>query len=152
MTSSEPKIAYVIDSDVAIDYLRLTEYAVGLLTALAGEGFLAVSTLTHYEIYRGMRPGEENKTDTFLDSMVTLSVTTDIARFAGKLMNGIRSKGLTIDTSDAVIAATALSLNIPLVTNNISHYPFPNLRLIRGRGRKGEFLIRETRRGYTTRK
>jgi len=33
---------------------------------------------------------------------------------------------------DAVIAATALQFGVPLLTNNVGHYPFPSLRVIRG--------------------
>ena len=47
-------------------------------------------------------------------------------------MGNLRSKGMTIGIADAVIAATALGLGVPLLTNNVEHYPFPSLEIIRG--------------------
>jgi predicted nucleic acid-binding protein len=151
-TNNHAKLVCIIDSDIAIDYLRLNDYAVKLFEEWAQNGPLAISSLTHYEVYRGMRGGEEESTDNFLDSLVTIDVTIEIARNAGKLMNGLRTKGITIDTTDAVIAATAIKLNIPLITNNVSHYPFAGLKLLRGKDWRGGFLVRERRHRYSARK
>ena len=51
---------------------------------------------------------------------------------AGRMLGELRSKGLTIGITDAIIAATALELGTPLLTNNVEHYPFPDLKVIRG--------------------
>ena len=47
------------------------------------------------------------------------------------MLGEFRSKGLTIGIADAIIAATALELGVPLLTNNVRHYPFPDLKVIR---------------------
>ncbi len=47
-------------------------------------------------------------------------------------MGELRSKGMTVGIADAIIAATALQLDAPLLTNNVEHYPFPDLKVIRG--------------------
>jgi predicted nucleic acid-binding protein len=121
-----------VDTDVAIDFLRRREYAQKLLENWAGEGLLAISTLTHLEIYQGMKAGEEGATNTFLDGLISVVVDIPIARRAGTMLGDLRSKGLTIGIADAIIAATALQFGAPLLTNNIEHYPFPNLQVIRG--------------------
>ena len=60
MRSSRVKgISCLVDTDVAIDFLRRREYAQKLLENWAEEGLLAISTLTHLEIYQGMETGEE---------------------------------------------------------------------------------------------
>ena len=48
------------------------------------------------------------------------------------MLGELRSKGLTISIADAIITAAALELGTPLLTNNVEHYPFPDLKVIRG--------------------
>jgi predicted nucleic acid-binding protein len=79
-----------------------------------------------------MKSGEEESTNAFLDGVVSVAVDTLIARRAGTMLGVFRSRGVTIGIADAVIAATALQAGAPLITNNVEHYPFPNLRVIRG--------------------
>ena len=133
MQSSRVKgISCLVDTDVAIDFLRRREYAQKLLENWAGEGLLAISTLTHLEIYQGMKIGEEDATNVFLDGLISVVVDISIARRAGTMLGELRSKGMTIGIADAIIAATALQFGTPLLTNNVEHYPFPNLKVIRG--------------------
>lgn len=133
MQSSRVKgISCLIDTDIAIDFLRRRDYALKLLENWAGEGLLAISTLTHLEIYQGMKTGEEKATNSFLDGLVSVAVDIPIARRAGTMLGELRSKGKTIGIADAIIAATALQFGAPLLTNNIEHYPFPELKVIRG--------------------
>ncbi len=133
MQSSRAKsISCFVDTDVAIDFLRRCDYAQKLLEHWAGEGLLAISTLTHLEIYQGMRASEEGATKAFLDGLMSVVVDVPIARRAGRMLGEPRSKGLTIGIADAIIAATALQFGVPLLTNNVGHYPFPDLKVIRG--------------------
>lgn len=133
MQSSRVKgISCILDTDVAIDFLRRRDYARDLLNHWAGEGLLAISTLTHLEIYQGMKTGEEGATNAFLDGLVSVVVDIPIARRAGTMLGGLRSKGMTIGIADAIIAATALQFGALLLTNNVEHYPFPNLKVIKG--------------------
>ena len=123
----------LLDTDIVIDYLRGYQYARELLYRFSLEGPLAVSVITHLEIYQGMRSGEEEKTITFLDGLASVPVDASLARKAGELLRSPEVKGLAIGPADAIIGATALSLNIPLLTNNVTHYPFPELRVVKGR-------------------
>lgn len=133
MQSSRIKnIACLVDTDVAIDFLRRREYAGELLERWAEEGLLVISTLTHLEIYQGIKAGEEEATNTFLDGLMSVAVDVPIARRAGTMLGKLRSKGTTIAIADAIIAATALQINAPLLTNNVEHYPFTDLKVIRG--------------------
>jgi len=125
-------ISCLVDTDIAIDFLRRRDYAQKLLESWAGEGLLAISTLTHLEIYQGIKTGEEKATNSFLDGLVSVTVDIPIARRAGTMLGELRSKGKTIGIADAIIAATALQFGTPLITNNIEHYPFPDLKVIRG--------------------
>ena len=129
-------IACLVDTDIAIDFLRQREYAQQLLENWAVEGLLSISTLTHLEIYQGMKSSEEGATNAFLDGLISIAVDIPIARRAGKMLGELRSKGLTIGIADAIIAATAIQINAPLLTNNVEHYPFAELKIVRGLERK----------------
>ena len=133
MQSSRIKgISCLLDTDIIIDFLRRREYARRLLENWAGEGLLAISTLTHLEIYQGMKGDEEETTNAFLDGLTSVTVDVPIARRAGRMLAELRSKGMTVSIADSIIAATALQLGTPLLTNNIEHYPFPDLKVIKG--------------------
>lgn len=133
MQSSRVKgISCLLDTDIVIDFLRRRDYARQLLENWAGEGLLAISTLTHLEIYQGMKSGEEEATNIFLDGLISVAVDVLVARRAGKMLGELRSRGVTVGVGDAIIAATALQVNAPLLTNNVEHYPFADLKVVRG--------------------
>lgn len=133
MQSSRVKsVSCLVDTDIAIDFLRQRDYARKLLEHWAQQGIIAISSLTHLELYQGMKAGEEEATNTFLDGLTSVTVDVPIARQAGKMLGKLRSKGVILCIADAIIAATALQLGAPLLTNNVEHYPFPDLKVIRG--------------------
>ncbi|MFH1016361.1 MAG: type II toxin-antitoxin system VapC family toxin [Chloroflexota bacterium] len=134
MPVSQPKdVSCLVDTDIVIDFLRGRTYAREILERWAKEGLLAVSTLTHLEVYQGMKGGEEKATSAFLDGLTSVAVDVPVARRAGRLLGEFRGKGMTVGMADAVIAATALQLSVPLLTNNSEHYPFPDLKVVPGR-------------------
>jgi predicted nucleic acid-binding protein len=116
-------VSCLVDTDVCIDFLRETKYAGTLLRKWLAKGLLSISAVTHLELYAGIRKGEESATGAFLDLMVTIPVDETIARSAGGIIRNLKSKGMTMSPSDAIIAASALFMNVPLITNNISDYP-----------------------------
>jgi predicted nucleic acid-binding protein len=124
----------VLDTDIVIDYLRKREYARKLLAVWASRGLLAISTLTHLEVYQGIKGGEEDTTTHFLDGLTSLVVDVNIARRAGKIIAEQRTKGITTGMGDAIIAATAIEYEVPVLTNNITHYSLKELKIIRGSG------------------
>jgi len=81
-----------------------------------------------------MKAGEEKATNAFLDGLVSVVVDVPIARRAGTMLGELRSKGMTVGIADAIIAAAALQLGVPLLTNNVEHYPFIDLKVIGGLG------------------
>jgi predicted nucleic acid-binding protein len=78
-------ISCLLDTDIVIDFLRKRDYARKLLENWAGEGLLAISALTHLEIYQGMKSGEEKGTNVFLDGLVSVAVDVPVARQAGRI-------------------------------------------------------------------
>ena len=122
----------MFDTNIVIDVLRKRAYARDLLEKWTARGFVAISTLTQLEIYQGIRPGEEAATGIFLDGLISIPVDVPIARQAGVLIQEQRVQRMTSHITDAIIAATALQKSVPLVTNNVRHFSFPNLNVVEG--------------------
>lgn len=127
---SKSGIACIIDTDIIINYLRGREATKKFLQEWAEQGLLAISVITDLEVFHGMKPSEEPTTTAFLDGLQSIPVDVKIARHAGKLLGRIRTRGMTVGIGDAIVAATALLLEVPLLTNNVGHYPFAGLKVV----------------------
>lgn len=84
------------------------------------------------ELFAGerMTDRKQREIEALLALMETVDVTSDIARKAGILLSVYRrSHGLT--PLDAIIAATSLSLVLPLATRNVKDFQFiPELKVV----------------------
>ena len=81
------------------------------------------------EVYAGMRPKEEAKTEALLQSLEYYEISWDVVKQAGLLKRDYGKKGRTLSLPDTTIAAVALEYNLTLITDNIKHYPTPQLKL-----------------------
>lgn len=91
---------------------------------------LACCPVNITEVYAGLRPGEETKTEAFIGSLEYLPVTPAIARQAGLLRRDWQKKGQTLSYTDVTIAAVALSNRAPLLTDNRKHFPMTELQIL----------------------
>ncbi|NJN70715.1 MAG: type II toxin-antitoxin system VapC family toxin, partial [Nitrospira sp.] len=111
----------LLDTDVLIEYLRGREEAVSYLESLGED--LAVSAITVAELYAGVRGETEREAlDRFMGAFVVIPVTQEVAVAAGDLRRRWGPSHGT-DLPDAILAATAESNRLPLVTFNVRHYP-----------------------------
>lgn len=122
-------IEYLLDSDVLIWQLRDQQETVALLARLSKTGILTCSVVSIVEIQAGVRRGEEEKTNALLDSLKAYDVTSIIANLAGKFIRDYRAKGITLDFVDSIVAATAATHSLTLLTYNVKHYPMPEVKL-----------------------
>jgi predicted nucleic acid-binding protein len=90
---------------------------------------MACCSINVTEIYAGLRPGEEAKTERLLRSLKFYPVTWEIAKQAGELQNVWRRRNRTLSLPDTTIAAVALANDLTLVTGNVKDFPMPELRL-----------------------
>ena len=98
------------------------------LKNLQAFGVPACSALSVLEVQVGVRKGEGEKTDAFLSSLRVLNVSREIANKAAQLVREGKSKGITVDLPDAVIAGTSILHHLTLVTYNLKHYPFEEMK------------------------
>ena len=121
---------YLLDTSVIIDALLGKRGRAVLLQELLRQGhLLACCPINVAEIYAGMRPKEETPTAQFLKSLQYYEVSWEVARRAGLLKGDYARRGLTLSLADAMIAAVALTHGLPLLTDNVKHFPLKDLEL-----------------------
>ncbi len=119
----------LVDTDVAIDFLRGVPYANDLVLQLWEENAAYLSVLSIYELYAGMRGNEKKSTEAFIDACNIVPLTLDIAKKGGEMYSHYRKTGITITSIDCLIAATALMSSLKIATRNLKHYPEKGLVL-----------------------
>ena len=110
---------YLIDSDILIDFLNNKTEAIKLLIRLE-ESEMAISVITFAEILEGLVDDRKKYLNVRkgLSKLSMLAVDANIAeKFAG-VRAILRKKGELIENMDIFIAATAMSHDLVLVTNN----------------------------------
>lgn len=121
---------YLLDSSVIIDVLNRKQHRDLLLRELLAQGhMLACCAIQVAEVCAGMRPHEEDRTEELLRSLDYYEISWDVARRAGLLRREYVGKGKGLSVADTIIAAVALHHNLTLMTDNVRHYPMPELRL-----------------------
>jgi len=123
-------VNYLLDTTIIIDYLRGKQKIVKLLKKLFSEGsLLSCCSINIIEVYAGMKEKEEEITREFLNSLEYYYLTKDIAEKAGRYKGNYQKKGVTLYLPDVAIATIAIRNNLTLLTDNIKHYPMPELKL-----------------------
>jgi len=114
----------LLDTTAIIDYLRDKGGVPELLERLCMEGgLLCCCPVNIVEVYSGMKDKEKNVTDEFLNSLKCYEITAGIGLLAGELKRKYAKTGITLSTTDVLIAATAKKNHLILITNNIKHFP-----------------------------
>ena len=119
----------LVDTDVLIWHLRGYPQATQKLDSFSA---LTISAVTYMELLQGLRSKAEM--NALLQSLAMrhtqrLPLTPEITERAMLLMEGmVLSDGLQL--GDALIAATALEHQLPLLTGNVKHFSaIANLRV-----------------------
>ena len=115
------KKPFLVDTDVLIDYLKGLDLACDLMETQIDR--IGLSVITIAEIRAGIKGKEEEEAfEQFLSAIPFYDVTRTIAEMGGDWVREFgRSHGVEIP--DALIAATAITLNLELKTLNTKHYP-----------------------------
>ncbi len=118
----------LLDSDVVIEVLRGRRRIVDALRLLEHSGVPTFCTaVTWAEVHAGLRRGEEQVTEEFLQARGEVVLDARAGRRAGAYLATFgRSHGVEI--ADALIAAAATTSGLVLWTLNRKHYPMRELR------------------------
>lgn len=115
--------AVLIDTDIAIDYLRGDQATLPLVNRLWQEGQAMMSVLSVFELTAGMRDKEKGATMNFIAACSLVDLSAEISVKGGALYRAYRAKGITLSPIDCLIAATALVKGYKVATRNVKHYP-----------------------------
>ncbi len=127
--SAVAKRAFLIDTDVWIDYLRGRAEAIKFINQLPERVW--ISAISVAELYVGVREGSER--DILAQLISTLDVVelnTAIATRGGLLRRDY-GRSHSVGLNDALIGATAIELDFQLHTLNIKHYPALNKQQVK---------------------
>lgn len=93
-----------------------------------------LSIITYYEIMGGLKFKQAEKQlkefEEFVSNNTIIHISEASAKLSGNIYADLRQKGVTIGTSDILIAGIAIENELTLVTNNEKHYkPIVGLRM-----------------------
>lgn len=120
----------LIDTDIAIDYLRGDHKAKKLIEPLWINNTAYISLLSVYELHAGMKDEEFEYTQNFISACQIQQLTLAIVREAGDYYRFHRSRGLTLTAIDCMIYLTAKHNDFKLLTRNFKHYPDKKILLL----------------------
>ncbi len=119
---------YLIDSDWVIDFLAQESEALQLIEQLAQEG-IAISIITYMEVYQGVLRSQEAEAASALfaalvEAVPVLPFSRAVAERCAQLREILRQQGKRPQQRalDLIIAATALTYGLVLVTRNVADY------------------------------
>jgi predicted nucleic acid-binding protein len=125
-----PTVEFLCDTNVLIDYLRGDEKVREILSA---DRFsrMSMSSVTLMELVVGAFSKQEvTKIRLAFSGMVIVQINDDISAKAVDLITSY-SKSHNLLIPDALIAASALVLDLPLFTRNLSDFKFlPEIQLV----------------------
>jgi predicted nucleic acid-binding protein len=120
----------LLDTSILIDVLRMRNQRREFLAELVRSGHtLSTTALNIAEIYAGMRPAEEGRTEALLGGLELYELNGASARMAGRLKGAWARKGHTLTLADAIVAAIAIERGSALLTDNRKDFPMPEVHL-----------------------
>jgi predicted nucleic acid-binding protein len=128
--------AVLIDTDIAVDYLRGAPDTKNLILPLWDNDAAYLSILSVYELYAGMKENEKEDTENFVQACNVEPVTIEIAEKAGELYRKFRSQGITLTSLDCLINASAIIKGHKIATRNKDHYPNKEVLLMKAPHKK----------------
>lgn len=119
--------ASLIDTDILSEFLRGNPNVISKMEAyLKVYGYVSISIITYYEILNGLLYKDARKQlgkfEDFVELNKVIPLTIPMAKRASKIQAELRGKGLEIGHTDTLIAGTAITSELQLITNNTNHF------------------------------
>ncbi|MBA4181515.1 MAG: VapC toxin family PIN domain ribonuclease [Anaerolinea sp.] len=125
---------FLVDSDRIIPFLKGRAAAREIIVSLDPLG-MAISVVTYAEVSEGVDAGRARHEESagwreFLQFVDVIPVDIEVAEQFASVRAELRASGMLIPDMDLLIAATALTHHLTLVTGNLRHFDrVPGLRI-----------------------
>ncbi|MBL7845575.1 MAG: type II toxin-antitoxin system VapC family toxin [Cyclobacteriaceae bacterium] len=125
----------LVDTDILSFYFKGDQKVVGKFNDYLKEfDVINISIITYYEILGGLKFKKAEKQikefEEFVNNNTIIHISEESAKISGDIYADLRLKGITIGTSDILIAGIALENELTLITNNERHYdPIQGLKI-----------------------
>lgn len=122
--------AYLLDTNALIDFSKRREPAYSLILNWIDAGdILAVCAVIVTEFYAGLSVDDARRWEEFIAILPFWHISPEASMRAGQDRYMFARRGMTITTTDALIAAVAREQNAVLVTGNVKDYPMDDIRI-----------------------
>jgi tRNA(fMet)-specific endonuclease VapC len=120
-------VKYILDTNICIFVIRQKPPVIVERFMQFGMDELCISTVTLAELRYGADKSSNvtknhNALDTFLAPLAIVDFDAECAEHYGRLRSSLEGLGQPIGPLDTMIAAHALRLRLPLVTNNTKEF------------------------------
>ncbi len=117
----------LVDTDILSFYFKGDSKVVDKFNDYLKEfDVINVSIITYYEILGGLKFKKAERQikefEEFVSNNTIIHISEQSAKLSGDIYADLRQKGITIGTSDILIAGIAIENELTLVTNNERHY------------------------------
>ena len=116
------RIKLLIDTDIFIDYLKGMPPAKAIFRSSDIDIYCSVLTKKELLNKPGLKDSERKRIISIFRELKTISIDADISLKYSDLLAKYHDKGL--QPPDAIIAATAWSKKLPLLTRNRRHFRY----------------------------
>lgn len=130
-----PGARYLLDTTVLIDVSKRSEpISSHIRELLDGPDEVGVCAVNVAEFFAGLRPEERVEWEGFIDQLEYWDMTQGVSVQAGIYRYDHARQGRALSATDALVAATAVAVGAILLTDNVKHYPMPELTVRRPPG------------------
>lgn len=122
---------YLVDTNVLIDALKSKRSRLEFLQRLSYSQPLAYCSVVVAELFAGFTSAAEvaQARRDLLNTIVYISTSQQAAELAGFLQRQYKKRGVSLSLNDVMIAAVAIAGEHTLVTDNVKHFPMPELNI-----------------------
>jgi|SRR5215207_673881 len=123
---------YLLDTTTLIDFSKRREPAFSLIHRfIQNNDELGVSPINVAEFYSGLGTSQHPVWDEFFEPLLLWPISLAAAKQAGKFRYDFARRGVTLSTTDTLVAAVALEHRAVIVTSNVKDYPMDKVVLHR---------------------
>jgi tRNA(fMet)-specific endonuclease VapC len=125
----------IVDTDILSFYFKGDQKVIERFKEyLKAFDQINLSIVTYYETIAGLKYKKAERQildlEEFVSNNTIINISEESARLSGDIYADLRQRGITIGTSDILIAGIALENGLTLITNNERHFePIQGLRI-----------------------